>query len=176
MRTNINSSVRTVERFLKITGLGALALTVFVNFAEARGWLRDANRQMLLEWALNDETGLPIEHPAARAFMNRFPPPAANDRNLITHVTKWKSRLENGPVLDATFNYMRHDRSRTNYVATLAEVREWAAESRYAELPWILGLIGFVEVAGSMILNRWIRVESQRRSNPAMEPSAPLVS
>lgn len=150
-------TLKTVEWFLKLTGVAALAASVCLSFAEARGWSRHADRQAFLEWALNEEGGLSIEDPVATAFVTTFPPRRDDGAGAVTHVTKWKSRIGGGPVLDVAFNYLRSDQSRTSYVATLADVREWAAEPRYRELPWILGLIGLVEVAGGMMVNGWTK-------------------
>ena len=102
-----------------------------------------------------------IHHPGAKAFMRRFPPSRVGDRASVTHVTKWKTRIEGGPMLDAAFNYMRPDQSRTEYVATLPEVRAWAAESSYSWLSWIFTLVGFVEVLGGSIVGTWTKSESQ---------------
>ena len=162
MRAMARSTLKTVERLLKVTGLAALGLGVVFGFGDLKGWLQHSDRQAFLEWAVRQESGLPIQHPAARAFIRRFPPLRLDDREAVTHVTKWKTRIENGPTLDAAFNYMRPDQSRTEYVATLPEVRVWAAESSYPWLSWIFTFVGFVEVLGSLALGRWTRPEGGR--------------
>jgi hypothetical protein len=87
--------------------------------------------------------------------MRRFPPADPADVERITHVTKMKTTVANGPVLNSAVNYKRRDQSRTSYVASLSEVRAWADESPYPWLSWILGVIGFVEIiAGESLAKR----------------------
>jgi hypothetical protein len=150
------STLKTVERVLNVTGMIALGLGVVFGFGDLKGWFRHADRQAFLQWALHQESGLPIHDLAAQAFMGGFPPPSPSDLEIVTHVTKWKMRVEGRPVLEAAFKYMRSDQSRTEYVATLPQVREWATESSYPWLSWILTVIGFLEVLGGKILGRWI--------------------
>ncbi|OFW14128.1 MAG: hypothetical protein A3F70_01360 [Acidobacteria bacterium RIFCSPLOWO2_12_FULL_67_14] len=134
----------------RATGLSVLALAVAVGFADLKGWLGYSDRRAFVEWAIQSDAPLPAGSAAGRAFMTRFPPSLA-DRRLVTHVTTWKTSFADGPVLDASFNYMRRDESRTDYVATLPQVREWAAESRYGWLPWALTVIGFIPLLGEAV-------------------------
>lgn len=143
-----------MKAFLKVTGLTALGLSTILGFADLKGWLTHSDREALLEWFLEANAGLPIQEPAARAFQKSFPPPPEASIDEITHLTKQVIRSENGPVMDGSVNYMHRDTSRTRYVATLAQVREWAAESRYPWIAWALGLIGFLEVLASTFLDR----------------------
>ena len=68
-------------------------------------------------------------------------------------------------MLDASFNYMRRDQSRTEYVATLEDVREWAAESFYPWLSWVLTFVGFIAVLGSEAID-W---RGKRKSQALVE-------
>jgi len=141
-----------VKKFFKITGLVFLALGVLLGFADLKGCLNYPERGRFLHWALNSTVGLPVTESSAQAFIKRFPPPTDARPEEITHITKHVMRVENGPVSQASFNFMHGDTSRTSYVATLDEVRNWAGESRYPWLAWILTLLGFLEVLASAIL------------------------
>jgi hypothetical protein len=144
--------LKTVERVLAWSWIPIVLGAAFL-FANQMGWLRHADRSAFLHWALHEEIGLPIEAPAAQAFMRRFPP-SSGDRISVTHVTKFQTRLDNGPVLDACFCYMRADLSRTEYVATLSDVREWAAESSYGWWSLIFSVVGIAMLAGREVLRR----------------------
>ena len=154
------ADVKTLEWTLRITGLIVLGVGVIFGLADLRGWLRYDERQAFLQWTLESHTGMPISEPSAQAFMKQFPPPQEARVRDITHITKMVVRPSNGPVMQASFNYMHRDQSRTSHVATLADVREWAAESPYPWLAWSLALVGFLEVLGSTAL-QWRR---ERRS------------
>ena len=160
-----NDNLNRLQSFLKITGLLALALGVCLGLADLVGWLRYSDRDAFLQWAIYEESGLPIETLAAQAFVRRFPPPDTVDISTITHVTKWRLRLDGGLALDAAFNYGRREGSRTEYVATLGDVREWAAESSYPWLSWVLTLVGFIEVLGSEAIE-W---RGKRKSQASVE-------
>lgn len=94
----------------------------------------------------------------AQAFVARFPPDG--EITDITHVTKLVIRPEGGGVHQASVNYMRRDSSRTTYVATLAEVREWASETPYPWFAWSLALLGFLVMLSSKALEWWVCPES----------------
>jgi len=140
-----------MKKFLKVTGLALLAFGVLLGFADLKGWLNYPEREKFLHWALNSPAGLPITNPSAQAFIKRFPPPNDARPAEITYITKHVMRVENGPVIQASFNFMHGDASRTSYIATLNEVQSWAKESRYPWLAWILTLFGFLEVLASTI-------------------------
>lgn len=159
-----NDNLNKLEPLLKATGLLALALGICLGLADLMNWLRYPDREAFLAWAMYKEGGLPIDTPAAQAFVHRFPPPDNVDSRTITHVTKWRMRLEGGQALDAAFNYGQHDKSRTEYVATLEDVREWAAKSPYPWLSWVLALVGFIEVLGSEAIE-WHRKRKSRASS-----------
>lgn len=144
--------ISLLKNFLKVTGLILLALGVVLGFADLKGCLNYPERGKFLYWALNSKVGLPVTESSAQAFIKRFPPPTDARPGEITHITKHVMRVENGPVSQASFNYMHGDTSRTSYVATFDEVRSWAGESRYPWIAWILTLLGFLEVLASTIL------------------------
>ena len=148
-------NIKKIEWILKVTGVIVLGIGVLIGFANLMGWLRYDDREAFLHWALESQTGLSIAGPAGQAFMKRFPPPEGARSELITHITKMVVRAENGPVMQASFNYMHSDHSRTSFVATLADVREWAAESPYPWLSWVLMAVGFLEVLGSTVIQWW---------------------
>jgi len=152
MSTNSSQTTRRLSWFLKITGLLALAAAVILQFSDLKGWLHYPDRQAFLKWALESQGGLPISDPAAHAFVDRFPPPGSVRVTDITFVTKSVLKIENGPVMEASFNYLLRDQSKTSYVATLPEVREWANESSYPWLSWILAVVGLIEVLISAIM------------------------
>ena len=127
-------------------GLCILGIGVVVGYGNLRGWFLYPERQEFLKWVIESEVGMPIENPSAQAFMRDFPPPENARTEKIMHVTKWLQRLENGGVNEAQINYMQRDHSRTKYVATLPEIREWARETTYPWLAWSLTLIGFLVV------------------------------
>ena len=116
---------------LKVLGFVTLAAGVIIGFGDLQGWFRYSEREAFVRWVQESQVGMPTEDPAAQAFMRRFPPPEDARSEQITHVTKHVMRLENGGVLQASINYMHRDHSRTRYVATLPEIREWASETLY---------------------------------------------
>jgi hypothetical protein len=124
-------NVSDLKRWLTVTGLVFVACGLGLQFADQIGLLRYEEREAFLKWALESQEGLPIEEPAGKAFRARFPPPPDSHPADITHVTKHVVRFERGPVSQASFSYMHRDPSRTSHVATLADVRAWATESRY---------------------------------------------
>ena len=138
--------------FLKLTGLVILGIGVILGYANLQEWFRRPDRQAFVQWVLESQTGMPAQEAAARAFMRRFPPPEHSRPEEITHITKHVVRPQNGGVLQASVNYMHKDHSRTTYVATLPEIREWAAETSYGWLAWALTLLGFLEVLASAVL------------------------
>ena len=60
--------------------------------------------------------------------------------------------------------------SRTEYVTTLGEVHEWAAESSYPWLSWVLTFIGFIEVVASEAIER----RSKRKLDKSVLPQRHL--
>ncbi len=142
---------RTAGVVARAVGLSALALAVLVGFADLQGWLGYADRRAFLDWAIQGDAPLPADTEPGRAFMTRFPP-ALVDRGYVTHVTRWKTSFADGPVVEALFNYQRRNGSATDYVATLPQVREWAAESPFAWLPWLLTVVGFIPLLGDALL------------------------
>ncbi len=171
MRTPELPAPKTLAKWLKFAGMVFLAAGLLFEFADLMGWLKHRDRQAFLNWILHEEAGLAVDDPAARAFMRRFPPPDLSDVDRITRVTKLKTTVENGPVLNSAVNYMRRDQSRTPYVASLPDVRAWADESPYPWLSWILGVIGFVVViAGELLAKRIEAGERQGRITPIRPP------
>jgi hypothetical protein len=144
-----------IEIFLKITGLIVLAIGVALGFADLRGWLQDSEKVSVLDWVLKSPIGLRISHPGAQKFMEKFPPPKDANPEEITHLTKHVMRVQNGPIQNASINYMQRDGTRTSYVATLSDVKEWAVETRYPFFSWLFSLIGFFEVFGGFLLERF---------------------
>ena len=138
--------MKKLETVLKVVGWVVLVAGVVLGYADLQGSLRYTDREAFVQWATELNSGLPMDTPAAQAFSKRFPPPDGEAIEGLTHVTKWKTQLDGGPILDASFNYMRRDQSRTRYVATLSDVREWATESRYPWLSWLLTTVGAVVV------------------------------
>ena len=84
-----------------------------------------------------------------------YPPPADNNSSEITHVTKNIIKFDKGPVQSASINYMHRDGSRTSFVATLDDVRQWAAQTSYPFLAWVLSVIGFAEVLIGFLIERY---------------------
>lgn len=151
--TGMSRRFKWMRLCFKITGLFILGIGVIIGYGNLRGWFLHPERQEFLKWVLESDVGMPIEHPSARAFMRHFPPLEDARTEEITHVTKNVQRLENGGVLLASINYMHRDHSRTTYVATLPEIREWAAETTYPWLAWSLTLIGFFVVSATTVLD-----------------------
>lgn len=146
-----------ISQLLKVTGMIAIALGLILGYADLKGNLKNKKRTEILEWVLTSSTGLALENPAAKEFMNRFPPPKHEDMKNLTHLTKQVVRLEKGGVYNASVNYMRKDFSRTNYVATLDEIRDWASESPYPLISWWITLIGFGELVGNWFIDKKLK-------------------
>jgi len=132
---------------LIICGLGLL----FAYF-DITGLFEKSERKAFLNWVLKSDSGLSINEPSARAFMKEFPPPSEVQISKITHIVKWKMNLQNGLPTDAQINYMFADQSRTAYVATLDDVRQWVYETSYPWVAWICSLVGFLV----LLINRII--------------------
>lgn len=143
------------ELILKTTGLIVLAFGVVLGGCDLMGWLLDEDKTAVVQWALTSQVGLSVEHSGAKKFMKAFPPPDPARQHEITHLTKHVISLENGPVQNASINYMYRDTTRSKYVATLPEVMEWSRKTWYPFLAWVLSVIGFVEVAGGFLIERW---------------------
>ena len=62
-------NLNKLESVLKVTGLLVLALGVGLGLADLGGWLRYSEREVFLQWAIHEESSLPIETLAAQAFM-----------------------------------------------------------------------------------------------------------
>ncbi len=146
------ATLHQIERLLIVTGLVFMMLGLVLGFLNLQGWLEDKDKTAVLNWVLTSSSGLQISHPGAKKFMHEFPPPLNAKRTEITHLTKHITKLENGLVQYAQINYMLSDLSRTSYVATLNDVRNWAAETSYNLWAWILSLIGFIEMASIFII------------------------
>lgn len=131
-----------------------MAIGLILHFANLKGWLLDENRIGFLNWILNSQVGLPIDNPAGVEFMKSFPPPPGTKGNDLTHVTKQVVRSQSGPVLMASINYMHRDGSRTEYIATLSDVRKWSEKTPYPWIAWFLTLFGFCEVLLSTLVER----------------------
>lgn len=145
-----------LRNFLKISGLIILAVGVIVGFADIKGWFKNSHRLTIIDWAKTTKTGLPITHPAAKAFMKNFPPPSDARPEEITHLTKTVIKsMSGGQPMNVAINYMHRDNSRTSNVATLADVENWASNTVYPWIAWILSLIGFIEILSSSIIERY---------------------
>lgn len=144
-----------IELILKTTGMMALAFGVVLGFCDLMGWLTDEDKAAVAQWMLTSQMGLSVEHSGANKFMKAFPPPDSTRQHEVTHLTKHVITLENGPVQNASINYMYRDRTRSKYVATLPEVIEWSRKTWYPFLAWVLSFIGFLEVAGGFLFELW---------------------
>ncbi len=131
-----------------IFGIGAIT-----GYGNLRGWFLHPERKEFMKWVLESDTGMPIEHLPARAFMQHFPPPGDAQTEELIHVTKNVMRLQNGGVYGAQINYMHRDHSRTDYVTTLPEIRAWAAETMYPWLAWGLTLAGGLLMFATQVLD-----------------------
>ena len=129
---------------IQISGLIIMAIGIFIGFGNLRGWFKKTDRVEFLRWVIEEPAGMPIDAPAAREFMSKFPPPKDARVNEITHVTKQTIKSAGGPPMSASINYMHRDGTRTIYVATLEQVREWASESSYPWVAWVVTVIGFI--------------------------------
>jgi hypothetical protein len=142
-----------IKKYLKISGLIILAAGVIVGFANIKGWFKNSTRLAIIEWAKNTNTGLPISHPSAQAFMKDFPPPSDTKIEEITHLTKTVIRsASGGQPMNVSINYMLNDHSRTSNVATLADLERWASNTVYPWIAWTLSFVGFIEILSSSIL------------------------
>ncbi len=142
-----------ISNILKITGLIAIAIGITIHFIDLKGYLRDKERIEILNWTLNSDIGLPIESLAAREFMEKFPPPQSENKDIFSHLTKSVLKTASGKVFNASVNYMRKDGTRTNDVVTLEEIRMWAYETPYSWISWWLDSFGFLV----LLVNFWIR-------------------
>ena len=152
-REALNWSKKARTR-LNLTVLVLLGLSSLLGLADLLGYFEHPDRRAVLDWVLTSDAGMAIEESAAQAFMARFPPPPDARLPEITHLTKQPVRSQGGPVMMASINYMHADESRTTYIATLAEVREWAAESRVPWFAWALTFFGFLAALFSFLIER----------------------
>lgn len=145
-------SLSRIEWYIKVTGLIILALGVSIGFADLMGWFEDTDRQAFLNWLYESRSGLAIETPAAQAFIKDFPPPGNSSPFEITHITKLVRRLENGLISETQINFMYSDHSRSDYVATLNDVKAWAEKTSFPWFSWVITLVGFFVVCGSTLI------------------------
>jgi hypothetical protein len=77
-----------------------------------------------------------------------------------THITKSVLRTADGAIMSAQFNYMYSDSSRSEHVASLAEVTAWAAATSYQW--WAFGVmtVGFIGMMSSSALDWWEHVKA----------------
>lgn len=139
---------------IKLSGIAIAGVGLLLSFADLMDWLRDSDREKLVEWVLTSEVGLPINDPTAQAFLRSFPPPPEARADKITHLTKTVIRYEAGGIQSASINYMHTDHSRTAHVATFEEVRDWARETSYRWLALWLTLCGFAQVSAAYIVEQ----------------------
>ena len=123
------------------------------QLANLEGCFRNDSRQRFLAWALESKVGLPMDDPAAAEFASRFPPPAHNGGQRATHITKTTLATSDGAIMSAQFNYMYSDQSRSPHVASLEDMRTWAAETPYQWWAWYVTLLGVLGMACSSILD-----------------------
>jgi len=139
---------------LKLIGLAIIVGGVVFQFADLKGFLSNRERQEILDWVLHSESGLSLESPAAKEFMRKFPPPNNESVKDCTHLTKSVMQYETGGIISANVNYMRRDLSRTSHVATLEDIRRWAAETPYPWISWWITIFGLFELAATFYLER----------------------
>jgi hypothetical protein len=138
---------------LEKLGLFIVAVGILFGFLDLKGAFKDKDRQEILNWVLHSNDGMPIKAPAAKKFMQYFPPPGNLNPDEITHLTKLTIKAPGpGPVMSASVNYMKKNAERTAHVATLAEIGEWASETSYQWVSWGLTLLGFLISCGGLFL------------------------
>ncbi len=140
-----------------------MAIGLILAFLDLKGYFKSKNRMEILYWVSNSNSGMPINLPAAKEFIKRFPPQDEKFNNL-THLTKNVIRYELDGIVDASVNYMRRDLSRTKNVATLDEIRRWTLETPYPWIAWGLTLVGFIELLGNWYIDR--KLESKEHDCP----------
>ena len=135
---------------LKIFGRVVTVLGVTVALLNLRGCFQDQTRADLLRLALaaGHRQGVSITHPAAAAFMKRFPPPSTTNVDEITHIIKMGMVMGTGYASAMPFAYLLRGGAVTKHVADLDEVRSWASESPYPWVAWWVTLIGIIAVLG----------------------------
>ena len=143
---------KSIRRVNKVTGLALVALAILLGFGNLQGWFRHHRRVEFLHWVLESNLGMPIDAPPAIEFIKKFPPSAGAQMSPIVYVHKMQIVSEGGPPMAASINYIHADGSQTSYVATLDQVREWASESRYPWLAWVLATFGFVQLLVNTVL------------------------
>lgn len=129
---------------IQISGLIIIAIGIIMGFGNLRGWFKKGDRVEFLRWVMEEPAGMPFDAPAAREFMRKFPPPKDARVNEITHITKQTINSAGGPPMSASINYMHRDGTRTTYMATLEQVRDWARESSYPWAAWEVTVVGFI--------------------------------
>ena len=139
---------------LKVIGFIIMGVGIAVQFADLEGYLKNRERQEILDWVLSSKSGMPLEAPAAKEFMKRFPPPNNESSKYLTHLTKSIMQYQTGGIIAANVNYMRKDLSRTSHVATLEEIRRWASETPYPWISWWITTLGFLALLASFYLER----------------------
>ncbi|MBU1184228.1 MAG: hypothetical protein KJ663_03530 [Proteobacteria bacterium] len=139
---------------LKLIGFAIVAFGITVQFADLKGYLKNRESQKILDWVLYSKSGMPLESPAAREFIKKFPPPNTESVEDLTHLTKSVMQYETGGLISANVNYMRKDLSRTGHVATLEEIRRWTSETPYPWISWWITILGFLALLVTFYLER----------------------
>ena len=146
--------MKKLTSILQITGLFVLGMGVLLSMVDLLGWYEDTDKLAVLNWANTPGVGLSIEHPGAKKFMEEYPPPQLQGKN-VTHLTKQvvNSAL-GGKNMQVSINYMYSDTTRSEFVANLADIKDWVEKTPYPLVAWILSAIGFVEVLASYLIGR----------------------
>lgn len=126
---------------LKLVGLLVIFLGILTAFGDLMGWFVDREKAHIVDLVWNSEGGIPKDTPGFEKFMQAFPPPGAVDPSRVTHIVKSKIRM--GPVvMDGTVGYLTDDQLRTDPVATFGEILQWAGDTVYEWVSWIIAAVG----------------------------------
>lgn len=145
----------------RITGLlktGGKVITfvgILVGLGNLLGWFCSKDRADFYNLVKNSATGIPIGHPAAEDFMNKFPPPSNFGKAKITHIIKLKLQTMSKFTISGALRYMDENQKESSDVASFEDVRRWSEETPYGWVAWWLILIGFVIGVAEDLL-RWL--------------------
>ena len=72
-----------------------MALGVMLSLFDLLGWYTDSDKIAVLDWANTSGAGLAVDHPGAKKFIEKFPPP--NPTTIINWHLTFSASVSDAP-------------------------------------------------------------------------------
>lgn len=132
--------------FLKLLGVAIGFLGIVAAFADLLGYFTDAEKVAFAELVMRSKDVVPRSTRGFEKFIRAFPPPDGIDPDTVTHIADKLLRIGSESNVGSTVAYVVNGK-RTSSVARFDEVREWASNSSYRWISWIITAFGWFMVA-----------------------------